>query len=142
LRLFVPHTAVQPATRIALARYPATYVELPKSDYAGYWRERWTEGQTFINVEHDVVPWPGALDALWRCESDWCAYGYQTDEQESAFPYLGCVKFSAAFIALFPDVWNGAQGWTDLDAWLALRADFPVCRHKPGVTNANPLLLR
>ena len=141
MRLFVPHTKIQPATRIALRSL--SYVAYPVTDYVAYWRERWVEGQTFISVEPDVVPWPGALEALDACPEPWCAYAYAPNEvwSEGGFPYLGCVKFSAAFIAATPHIWDGASDWRTLDLHLADRAPLPVHQHFPPVVNANPILL-
>lgn len=39
-------------------------------------RRLWSEGQPFVLVEHDILPWPGAVQQLWECDRPWCAFQY------------------------------------------------------------------
>lgn len=149
----VPFTEIQPATRVALHRYEP--YEAAKIDgthtYLRYWKECWRRGQSFINVEHDVVPWPGALEELWECSALWCAFGYHVndcfaDHERSLFPYLGCVKITSELITQLPDAWTfeSVPRWDELDGWFARHArvrGFDVHQHFPPVVNANPVLL-
>lgn len=148
MRILVPFTEVQVATRIALRAYEVEYWDV--EDYATYWQVRWDEGTDFINVEHDVVPYPGAIESLESCPEPWCAYGYHlndlfADHVRTLFPYLGCVKITHELIALTKDCWSS---WEDPD-WLvcdkrlaevARSHGLDVHQHFPPVTNANPLL--
>jgi len=34
----------------------------------------WERGSEFITIEHDVVPWPGAIAQLWGCPQLWCQH--------------------------------------------------------------------
>ncbi len=143
----VPYTEVQPATRIALQPYTVQWHEI-ETDYAQYWRDQWTYGQPFINVEHDVVPWPGALEGLWSCIGAWCAYAYHHGEQHptsgAGHPPAGCVKIGRGLIEATPSLWDDADGWLDMDGRLARgarAAGIEVCQHFPPVVNANPVVL-
>jgi hypothetical protein len=59
--------------------------------YARLFRSLWQEERPFVLVEHDILPWPGALQQIWECEHPWCGFRYYIfGELRSA---LGCVKF-------------------------------------------------
>jgi hypothetical protein len=53
--------------------------------YGRYFRERWDEGKTFINVEHDTAFWPGALEEIWDCPEPLCIFGHGKDEKLDEF---------------------------------------------------------
>jgi len=57
-------------------------------------RELWTIGAPFILVEHDIIPWPGALAQLWTCPEAWCGFTYSIYGEFRS--YLGCTKFEPA----------------------------------------------
>lgn len=149
--VWVPFTRVQPATEVVLLR--VTHRRWPIAGEDGYWefwRHRWAGQRGFVNLEHDVVPWPGAMEAMWVCSEPWCAYGYDpndlfADHAHTLFPYLGCVKIGAALIAGTPHMWDGPPArWDELDKHLAGRAreaGFDVHQHWPPVVNANPVLV-
>lgn len=67
-------------------------------DYARMLQRLWREEQTFILVEHDVVPWPGALERLWDCEEMCCAYQYPLGSGGELGTGLGCLKLSTEFL--------------------------------------------
>jgi hypothetical protein len=82
----------------------------------------WAKGEPFINLEGDTAPWPGALTQMWKCPEPWCVLPYLIHQVINANG-IGCVKFSAEFIASCPDVWrnyprNDVFDWRSLDAWL------------------------
>ena len=126
MRVFVPFTEVRRRTRQALELYNPSFVDCGASQWAypEFFQARWAEGETFINVEHDVVPWPGAIEQLWDCPHDWCWFSYPGWTADEA-PF-GCVKFSAALIAEHPGVWDQypgllkAQGGPCFTAWCGL----------------------
>lgn len=121
-------------------RYPQVSAALHRTGYKwygrwvggsdeAYWRllgEYWADGETFINVEHDVVVRPDTLRELENCPKDWCAF---------SVPYLGghyaglaCVKFGEALLRGLPDaldragkMFNGnhpPRHWCTLDHFL------------------------
>lgn len=154
MNVWVPWTEVQPATEVALLHVTHQRAWVGRSDtaYVEFLEGRWAEQRAFINVEHDVVFWPGALMAMWLCPEPWCAYGYHEtdtfdDQRLTLFPYMGCTKFGADLILATPDLWaeKPDRTWQDCDGHLARYArarGFDVHQHFPSVVNANPLLLR
>lgn len=46
----------------------------------------------FILVEHDIVPWPGAIAMLILCDREYCAYPYPLGPGHDMTASLGCVK--------------------------------------------------
>lgn len=74
-------------------------------DMEGYWRAistMWQLGKTFCVVEQDIVPFPGAIAELEACPEPWCAYRYAM--QTGYHAALGCAKFDASLMALYPRV--------------------------------------
>lgn len=82
----------------------------------------WQMGDTFINVEHDIIPYPGALEALDQCPYQFCGYDYPIGHAGLTGPCrgsaLGCVKFGSLLIGRFPDLSEPWQyvNWNGLDA--------------------------
>jgi len=88
----------------------------------------WRDGRGFILVEHDIVPWPGALQAMWECSQYWCGYPYlyyyHTYAPDARRRFLrshacGCVKFSDVLVKGWPNLpteknWE-ERHWQDLD---------------------------
>lgn len=82
----------------------------------------WQMGDTFINVEHDIVPYPGALEALDECEHEFCGYDYPIGHAGILGPgrgsALGCVKFDRKLMQDYPNLsrpWRYIP-WNQLDA--------------------------
>jgi hypothetical protein len=52
-------------------------VECPDPfDYGKLFARLWNRGDPFVIVEHDVIPWPGAIGALIECPELWCTHRY------------------------------------------------------------------
>lgn len=65
-------------------------------DYGRYFAATWDEGEPFVLVEHDTVPWPGAVKALHDCEQSWCIHRYpigRGDLERSWTVALGIGKY-------------------------------------------------
>ena len=144
MNVYVPYTKLERATKRAVYGTHPHLVELIDNEsYYDYFVDRWNEGKDFINVEHDVAPWPGALQELWACDKPWCAFGYEpdTDYANPAYtPALGCVRFKASFITGLADMWDVLEDrhWQRLDGHLASYArayGFEVHQHRPAVLN-------
>jgi len=85
------------------------------SDLIGnYWRD----GRTFILLEDDMAPWPGAIDQLRRCPEPWCRFDYSIGFGRFGLGTLGCMKFGEPLLRTFPDLWLRWEGvhWRNLDA--------------------------
>jgi len=162
--LCIPHTRIGDATEVFLATYGCVPENMPveridvsgsPSAYLDYLEARWDEGKTFVNLEHDIVPWPGALQELNNCPRNWCFFGYLPGldfvEISGAAPF-GLVRFRSSFIATVPDVWKNMRRrfadrddphmWRINDIELANytkeRGLFTPHQHSPSVLNANP----
>jgi|WetSurMetagenome_2_1015567.scaffolds.fasta_scaffold227392_2 hypothetical protein len=103
----VPFVNEDPAARAAvrlnleMQGLAPRYVELDASfAYDALIRRLWAEGEPFILVEHDILPWPGAVQQMWTCDRPWCAFEYlMMGELRVA---LGCTKFDPARLGPLP----------------------------------------
>lgn len=67
-----------PATRAIRMEGIDVIEEVIHSDtgYAELFTELWNIGEPFVTCEHDVVPWPGAIDGLMHCPEPWCTHRF------------------------------------------------------------------
>ena len=149
--VFTPYTELSPITSLLCSKledWTAVYVGDNEWSYTRFLQERWDEHIDFINVEHDIVFWPGAIEELWDCSAEWCYYPY--DIADPMFPYLGCTKITARLMDKAPDAWQrqrerkvwsereGQPPWSWCDGWLWLMTGKMQGHiHRPGVVNAN-----
>lgn len=119
--------------------------EVVMSDYHHYGRlftDLWQAKRGFVLVEHDIVPWPGAIEQMLRCEHEWCAFAYPTT-LHSRCQSLGCVKFSASLMERIPydSEWQN-RGWDALDGAVigTLEAE-TVHTHEPPVAHCKARML-
>ena len=80
--------------------------------YDRLFRRLWAEAEPFVIVEHDILPWPGAIDGLLACREEWCGHQYYVHGQLRS--YLGCVKFDPVKIGPIP-LPDEPVLWSDLD---------------------------
>lgn len=153
IKIYIPHIKIEQATLISLVEHKYTPIEtLGEYGYWDYFKKRWEERETFINVEQDIVVWPGALKALWYCPREWCVYdfhllchqGRKLEEEKVGIP-LGCMKISKEAIEKTKGHWDGKPvGPYECELHLTKIISFglKVHQHYPGVVNANPVLLK
>jgi len=99
------------------------YLCIGDLDYGDIIAAIWRSGHGFILIEHDVVPWPGALATLEACQYDWCChlYPYHSDQPAGTRDRLGgsigCVKFSTRLVKAHPDLCDAWEGvpWRAVD---------------------------
>lgn len=171
MKLVIPYTKLELATELYLLdktvesfEFEVEYKDV-SSDHWAYTRvleELWEQGESFVLMEHDIVPWPGAMSAIAKCHFPWCFYGYTPDTDylgNRAAPF-GLVKFSKDFIQRYYDVWTEMRSyyksdyeyvWMEHDKWLLQyvvpRKGSNSCdsyrphQHSPSVFNANSKLL-
>ncbi len=147
--VLVCYAELRQETREALETdgYRPRYVDVSASQFAYHeaLSAEWRQGRGFINVEHDIVPWPGALRELWDCSEPWCVFTYRVNAEYDG--YLGCVRFSDALVRNEPDAMDAAGrltygppprywGWVDnrLGQVLTDRG-YRKHRHWPAVTH-------
>lgn len=63
--------------------------------YPELFRRLWAEGEPFVIVEHDILPWPGAIAEL-DDDGAWCGFCYAVPGGLDAF--LGCTKIDPSAI--------------------------------------------
>jgi len=159
-RLYVPYTQLNDATRAYLTSVlytpvPVTLVDCNDAPwgYQDYLQMAWDKGETFLNMEHDIVPWPGAIHSLLDCPEPWCFFGYERDLDFVALntPVFGLCRFRAEFIATMPDVWRVMRvseqyakvPWRGVDLHMAKYAKhlgYTPHQHWPAVFNASAII--
>lgn len=130
MRVFVPYSGVAPTAWTEAWAYwycrhaEPVHVGGSRSTYARAFAQWWEAGEPFAIVEHDVVPWPGAIEVLEACPELWCAFSYYQDDRELPRPYLGCVRFRPQgpppFEVVPDDVHAGYVRENGLPHWQAL----------------------
>jgi hypothetical protein len=146
-----PYTDLSPITRNLceqLEDWEAVYVGGSEWSYTNFLQDLWDKHEDVIIVEHDIVFWPGAIDALWDCKEEWCFYGYDTNRP--LFPYLGCTKITPRLMDKALNCWGEQRRiknwierpnqppWSWCDGWLWLSVGkLEGHLHTPGVVNAN-----
>lgn len=98
-----------------------------QDDYHNLIADLWHDRETFIVIEQDIVPHPGAIKELVECPQPWCAFAYDYPPF-GQYAGMGCAKFGAALIAQFPDAMTETATWHDpkhppkhwcrVDGWL------------------------
>jgi len=117
-RVLVPYSETRDplVLRVVMANlsyqgHRVAYVRVSEdTDYAQVVSDWWS--RPFILVEHDILPWPGALERIWECSEPWCRYAYPLGDPPIIEAYLGCVKFRPE--ALGPIEIEG-KTWRELD---------------------------
>ena len=105
--------------------------------YDRLFRRLWAEGEPFVIVEHDNLPWPGAVQRLWECDRPWCAFEYlMLGELRVA---LGCTKFDPSRLGDCPltgdpKPWN-RMDWFVIDELTTRYASSHL--HEPAVAHLN-----
>ncbi len=110
MKVICPNTGIAPETRAALDHcgYPWQPADVSGcgTAYTQLLQKLWREGETFALVEHDIVPWRGALKQLDACDHPWCGFPYPL-----VLPHvpagvlhagLGCVRFRAELLRRYP----------------------------------------
>lgn len=97
----------------------------------------WMIGNPVIIVEHDVLPWPGALTELEQCSCAWGANSYKLHGGIGIYHGFGCTKLTPKLMEAIPDIWEcDPIHWSQLDQrlWFAAREKgFEPHPHRPPV---------
>lgn len=115
MKVVVAFALLHPGVRAALEGegIDARYCDVSE-DVEACWRllcALWAEQETFVFLEQDKIPAPGALQAIYECPSPWCAYPVPMQNGEYAdFPSLSCVKFSGDLMRRLPRVMEDKVG--------------------------------
>ncbi len=151
MKVYIPYTQLNPATAYvvqALPSYELVKVDDSPTAYVEYFQSRWDIGEDFITMEHDIVPWPGAIDQIGECKAPWCVFAYYPEQKAIEMSFLGLVKISSVLIRAIPDVWRDMGTTGNLDRlWMlcdqqlffyATRHGIWPHQHFPPVVNVKP----
>jgi hypothetical protein len=149
MNVVVPFVALQPVVKSVLESYKLPfidYVHLPDDDaYRRLLQRIWHSAQETIIVEHDILPWPGALEELSMCPCRWGTYSYRTLGGTGIAHMLGCAKLGEGLMRELPGIWDAPGHWSELDQRLffaARDAGIEPHLHRPPVIHLNPRDLR
>lgn len=153
VNLFLPYVKVYPTTLISLIGYNYQPVlTRGKDGYSNYFKTRWEEGKTFVNVEQDIVVHPRAIREIWDCSHDWCGFDFHLpnhqlrnlEEEYTGVP-IGCVKITNCAIEQTFGIWDNPVEWVMCEQNITksfVAAGIPFHQHHPGVVNANKEFLK
>jgi hypothetical protein len=130
IRIFVPFTNLRAPVMLAVP--DATFCPIVDKfyGYGQYFKERWNEKQTFINIEHDVVPRIELLKEMWNCSEPLCVAGYCSSvEGASGTSHIGCAKISASLILKSLDLFDTPCEWIECEGRIGALTDFKFCYH-------------
>jgi hypothetical protein len=106
----------------------------------------WNEKETFVIVEQDIVPYPGAIKDIYDCEHDFCitwAPHWQSINGDGPWTYAhGLVKYKRRFIASYPDWFNNypaSRHWSQFDWGLVKQFQSIIHYHWPPVIHLSPI---
>lgn len=137
MEVYVPFTRINKTQMGVFAMENIGPHWMPMVDDEAYWRllsDQWRKGGKFLVVEHDILPWPGALRELWDCPEPWCSMPYYL---QSGIGYaFGCTKFDPARMPEMAEALTVVDRyWYNLDTSLIsyVRDTFGVkVHHHPG----------
>lgn len=127
-RVYVPYpeqVPLNPWVERVLASYNLNlvFVRLGNDDaYRQLLHTIWAEQHTVVIIEHDIVPWYGAIEELHGCLGLWCSCSYRYQGGYGLYHGLGCTKLSAELMRLTPHVWDEPGHWSTLDQRLFFAA--------------------
>lgn len=81
-----------------------------EDDYGYYLSDVWNKQETFIWLEHDIIPWPGAVRELRECKEPWCFYPYSYDGG-------CCYKSGLGFIKVSKEILIRRKQWPEVFEW-------------------------
>lgn len=109
----------------------------PVRGYPALFSDLWNAGDTFITVEHDIIPWPGAIDGLISCPEPWCTH---------RFPNGGNLMLSFG-IGRYTPIGKAPPEWSDWEGKMLDGAVLPYLHalhgaphvHEPPVAHARAI---
>lgn len=135
MNVVVPYTHLNEWLPVCLKAdgVDATYIQmLDEGHYSRLLADLWRAGGSFILLEHDVLPWPGALRQLWDCPENYCAFPYRLSGCVGLA--MGCNKFSTNLLKAYPYTFDAP--WNILDGKVKHLLPYPHM-HLPPVLHLN-----
>lgn len=84
--------------------------------YSDMFTRLWKNNAGFVSIEHDIVPWPGAIQEIQECLNMWCSYEYPL-APNTLRPALGLIKVSDWVVHHYPLLYKAWENkvWGSLD---------------------------
>jgi hypothetical protein len=151
VKLVVPYTQLHPLVPRILATYGLSpiYVSLEDDDaYRRLMQRLWIDQETTVIVEHDILPWEGAVQELYFCPGSWCSCSYRLGGVHGGvgiYHGLGCTKLSTKIMAATKGLWDKPYHWSLIDRVLFFAAreqELDPHPHRPPVIHLNERELR
>jgi hypothetical protein len=154
MKVIIPFTKLNKLQDKLLRQYRLKPVYTPmiqEYDYFNLLSRLWWEREPFVLLEHDILPWPGAIEELEACPRPWCSFSYHTkstqwkSEGYGVFQTFGCCKFAPAIMDKVPDIFSkfASTSWNHLDAQFGhfmQEAGYLPHPHRPWVIHLKGLL--
>lgn len=111
-------------------------------------REMWNSGETFVIVEQDILPWPGAVKKIYECPHKFCInwtphWQSLSDRDSEPWTYAhGLVKYGQDLIHEIPNWFNDyqeSQHWSQFDWNLVKTYQNQIHYHMPPVIHLSPI---
>ena len=123
MRVIVPYTLKYPIVQAFIKKECPQVEFIQMHQDEDYWKlmcEIWEAREDVVINEHDVLPWPTAINELASCPFDWCSYTYEMKQGYGIHHAFGCTKLGAGLMDKLPDVWTQVESvhWRNLDAQL------------------------
>jgi len=106
----------------------------------------WNQGETFVIVEQDIVPWPGAVKEIYDCPHRFCINWtphWQAINGDGPWTYAhGLVKYGDELMSQFPSYFNDyseSHHWSQFDWGLVKRFSSEIHYHWPPVIHLSPI---
>lgn len=93
-----------------------------EDSYRRLLRRIWYERKPVVLVEHDILPWYGAIEELFNCMGQWCSCAYRYRGGYGIYHGFGCTKLSTELMVHTPHVWDEPGHWSTLDQRLYFTA--------------------
>lgn len=110
MKIFIPYTkflSIQ-AQHLYMDDCEPEYIDVSGDPhlYFEVMKEIWSLKEDFILLEHDIIPWPGALKTFEECLEHWCAFKYYYPPSGHLVIANGCVRFRKEIMELIPDLFD------------------------------------
>lgn len=119
---------------LAMQGIDATYVPMTNDhSYVELLADLWDDGEPFVIVEHDILPWPGAIAEL-EDDGVWCGFAYALSGGLDTF--LGCTKIDPRAIGFPRELDREGATYQTCDIAIAAafqRAGYFLHHHGPPV---------
>ena len=115
MRIVVPYARLWPETKAALdatgREVEYFYVGGSPTAYHELLLDIWHQGEGFLVVEQDVVPYVGAIEELEQCPEPWAGKPYWIGS--GFYAYLGFTRFSDTLLREHPGVMDALDSLRD-----------------------------